>query len=243
VRDVPRIRRINREDETAEIVNEKGVVLFFYADKDSYIEVYIPSYQKYEPEADAETSSENWGNLKLHLLDMAPWQFYSSWTPMEAGQGASDVKYEEDEDGNTRVIANVAYGRRWFLAFMRLMWQEILVPEDYSAKRAERRRWEAIDKKLPLDGGVKVLKLRRIADLSGGADHDDEDSEFHWKLDHRIQVRPFWRNQFYPSLGPARLPDGSVNPNSHRLIYIDTHYRGPEFAALVEKYSITEVTR
>jgi hypothetical protein len=124
--------------------------------------------------------------------------------------------------------------RRWFLAFMRLCWQEIIVRHPTHASRAETRRWYRAKKPI-LD--YTVLRLRRVVDPlyktpGGGV-----------SLDIRIRVRGHWRRQYYPALGHARNPDGTMNPDSHRLIWIEPFWRGPEDAPLGPLHSATSVVR
>jgi hypothetical protein len=68
-----------------------------------------------------------------------------------------------------------------------------------------------------------VLRLRRQYDPAGMPETGTG-----LPLDRRQLVRAHWTRQWYGSLGPARLPDGSMNPESHRLVWIEAYWRGPE---------------
>jgi len=158
-------------------------------------------------------------------LEVAPWTFGKSWEGRNSPVSAPGF-----------VPMPVAYERRWFLAFMRLMWQQIIVRRPHHPDRAERRRWERLAKRKELLD-YTVLRLRREVDpnyrpMGPGL-----------PLDHRVVVRGHWKQQFFPSLGEARLPDGTMNPESHRQIWIERHIRGHEFLPLGAEHSATSVVR
>ena len=115
----------------------------------------------------------------------------------------------------------MAYMRRWFYAFMRLCWQKVVVPQRQTPKRGEGRRWERQAKRKELLD-YTVLRLRRLSDPGYTS------SGLGVPLDHRVLVRHHWKQQYFPSMGPARLEDGSMNPHSHRWTWIEAHWRGPE---------------
>lgn len=198
-----------------------GLSIFLYTTGDDYATTYLGSLTDaglplpYEAE-DVEAE----GLLQMECI---PWRFGVGW-------GARDeVAYRPGT-----VPHPVAMQRRWFLAFMRLMWQEIIVRRTEHHSRAETRRWERFRKPI-LD--YTVLRLRREVDPlyntpGGGV-----------SLDHRIRVRGHWRRQHYPSLGDARNNDGTMNPLSHRLVWIEPHWRGPEDAPLGPLHSATSVVR
>jgi hypothetical protein len=198
-----------------------GLSVFLYTNKDDYTEHYMRTlteaglplpYEADEVEAE--------GLLQMECI---PWRFGVEW-------GARDeVAYRPGT-----VPHPVAMQRRWFLAFMRLMWQEIIVRHPAHVGRNETRRWMRA-KKPVLD--YTVLRLRREVDPlyktpGGGV-----------SLDMRIRVRGHWRHQYYPALGHARNPDGTMNPESHRLIWIEPFWKGPEDAPLGPLHSATSVVR
>jgi len=158
-------------------------------------------------------------------IEVIPWRFGRPWTVR------NEVGYRPGT-----LPSSVAYQRRWFLAFMRLMWQEIVVRHRDDPKRATVRQWERLAKRKPLLD-YTVLKLRR--------EHDPVHHETGTgtPLDHRVRVRPHWRRVHVKSLGPARLPDGSMNPETHRLVYIEAHWRGPEEGPIGAMHSATSFTR
>ena len=101
-------------------------------------------------------------------------------------------------------------------------------------ERPVRRRWERAGRK---DAEFVVLRLRRITDPFYRSEGTGVG------LDKRIKVRGHWRRQYFPSLGHARHADGTMNPASHRLVWIDEHWRGPEDAPLGPLHHATSVVR
>jgi hypothetical protein len=219
------VRAIGWNSEPA-IWNEKGqasipgVSVFFYTTNDDYATGFYHTMTEagLEPPFLPEEAADG-----LIPLEVIPWCFGVSWEPRE------EVGYRPGT-----VPTPIAMQRRWFLAFMRLMWQEIIVRHPQSVGRAESRRWMRA-KKPVLD--YTVLRLRREVDPlyktpGGGV-----------ALDMRIRVRGHWRHQYYPSLGEARHADGTMNPESHRLIWIEPFWKGPEDAPLGPLHSATSVVR
>lgn len=165
--------------------------------------------------------------MTLVPLDVIPWRFDTPWRP-------------RDEIGPFvpgTVPTPVGHERRWFLAFMRLMWQEIIVSRPHHPNRAEQRRWDRLaGRKMLLD--YTTLRLRRIVDPAAASLTGTG-----VPLDHRVLVRGHWRRQWVQSLGPARNPDGSWNDQSHRLVWIEQHWRGPEDGPIGAMGHATAVTR
>lgn len=136
--------------------------------------------------------------------------------------------------------------RQIVVTLFRLIWQHILVEDDHFP-RAEQRRIDRIAAKrrrLPEDGEeIKVRHLRRLEHEYEPTPRDDVDAEHEGHaLTYRIIVRGHPREQYYPSLGPARV-DGQWNAASHRKIWISPHIRGPEDSPLVLKHSLDAVVR
>ncbi len=133
--------------------------------------------------------------------------------------------------------------RQLVVTLFRLIWQHILV-EDTHFSRPENRRIARIarkHKRFSDDGEeIKVRHLRRLEQEYEPTPRD-EPGESH-PLTYRIIVKGHPRDQYYPSLGPARV-DGKWNPESHRKIWIAPHIRGPEDAPLVLKHSLDVVVR
>jgi hypothetical protein len=125
------------------------------------------------------------------------------------------------------------------VTLFRLMWQRIIAPEPYFPKRAEMRRADRFRGKLPLDGErYKVVHLRRYEGLwQTEPVHRGERGPMRYK----VIVRGHPRNQYYPSLGPARNPDGTWNEDSHRTIWIDPHMRGD--GVLILKHAVSAIIR
>jgi len=129
--------------------------------------------------------------------------------------------------------------RRWFGVLMRLIWQRVLAPEQWKPTRPLARRMNRV-RKLPLDGeAIKVTHLRRYE-----PGWETEPSEYHGErgpLMHTVVVKGHWRDQHYPSLGPARTGSGDWNEASHRRIWIDPHFRGE--GPILMKHNLTAIVR
>lgn len=200
----------------------RGVTLFLYSTgqdtRDGYIREYLESGR--DP---SQVDMKGVGPHEFLPVDVVPWSFDVEWTTRDTpGYIARTLP------------GPPAYERRWFLALMRLMWQQTIRRHRPEVKRAESRRWARF-KRPNLD--YCVLRLRRIdnpwqAPTGTGV-----------PLGHQVLVRGHWRNQYHPSLGPARLPDGSQDPMTHRLTWIEPHWRGPEDAPLGALHHATAVVR
>ena len=226
----------------------EGVVLYFYTDGQTYQDIYVPELNRLKLNDSMGAESLAPRIPGLMALDVMPWKFGRQWRPAMPEEMLDDdgeLRSDLDLNRDHMVVYNVGAARVWALTFFRLMWQELVLSDMWRPSRAERRRWDRLDHSMPEDGGVKVLRLRKIArPADEHFDHEaDETDERRWKLDYRYPVRPHWRRQHYATLGPARLDDGSMNPESHRLIYIDEQIRGPEWGPLIERHNITTVTR
>ena len=203
----------------------RGVTIFFYTTAKDYEEGYyrslIASGRKapYEPEDVAE------GFIPIEVL---PWTFDVPW----------DARHSVGYIPGT-VPAAIAYERRWFFAFQRLMWQQIIVHRrDATIKRPQMRRWARLAERKPLLD-YTVLRLRRVVDPLYEAQLTGTGTP----LDHRVLVRGHWRNQYVPSLGPARDAQGNQIPETHRLIWIEPHWRGPEDGPIGAMEWATSVVR
>jgi len=129
---------------------------------------------------------------------------------------------------------------RYLVALLRLMWQRVLRPDDWHPPRAMKRRFER-HRPIPEDGAeVKVVHLRRTEPGWGDPAPVDTGAE-RPGLRYTTPVRAHPREQWYPSLGPARLPDGSWNEASHRTIWIEAFLRGQ--GPLIRKHGLTAVVR
>lgn len=206
-----------------------GVSLFLYTTPQDYQEGYVASclaagiqvhgFDEHGfPEGD-------WGNLVFMPMDVIPWAFGAEWTT-------------RDEVGYTpgTVPGPVGYERRWFYAFMRLCWQQIIVSHRPERKRQQHRQWERMAKRKELLD-YTVLRLRRVVDPNYVPSGEGT------PLDHRVKVRAHWKYQYVWGLGPARLPDGTANPVNHRWIWIESHWRGPEDGPIGAMHSATSVVR
>lgn len=194
-----------------------GINFFLYSDPDSYNEVYAPAIEAAEGYPATRASGH-----RLMAIEFNPWGFGTIWS----NGGHSFSTHDQ------QILSSVAYMRRWFLSLMRLLWQEILDPEVIRPDRPAKRRMERLS--WSGQGDVKVLRLRRVYRPEHEADDGEERS---WVLNHRYICRGHWRNQWYPSLGPAG------DPEAHRMIWIMPHVRGPEDRPLIVKHAVTSVVR
>jgi hypothetical protein len=233
---------LDRDSDAPDKPTDVGVVLIPFTDPESFTEYFLGSLE-------AKTllggnRIEDWSNAlqrPMWMIDCMPWQFGMPWDNKRATTTVSygDEGFERVDTGHTMETTMIGRMRRWFLAFCRLTWQTLIVAEDLRPSRAERRRYERAGKTLE-DGYIKVLRLRR---RERPLVTSEEDEEREWTLNHRIIVRGHWRRQWYRSMGAARRDDGSQNPESHRLVWIEPHIRGPEDRPLVIGASVSEVIR
>jgi len=183
-----------------------GIVLFAYTTPEDMRAIYEPAMRATVENADL--TDPGWPNGLLIPSDVLPWRFGVDW-----GERPTIVH----EPGF--VSSSVGWLRRWFLTFGRWVWQQHLIPSGerplrHAVKRMERQTSRAAD--------VVVLRLasrlRRYGtdDIPAGT------------LDARVAVAGHWRRQWFRSLGPAYLDDGEWSPESHRVIWIDPHFRGPD---------------
>ena len=166
------------------------------------------------------------------VVDFSGWSFGSPW-----GDGGWN-NWRELPEGE--VHSSSAQIRRWLLAYFRWTWTRIIVPTIHRPSRAERRRGLRAGLSMG-DGYIKVMRLRREVEHTERFDRGEESDGFHF--DHQWMVRGHWRRQHYKSLGPARLPDGSFNRESHRLVWIDSHLSGNPFGPLVIGHNVTAAVR
>ena len=159
---------------------------------------------------------------------MIPWRFGVEWSPRD-----DDINYHIPGT----VPSPVAFQRRWFFAFMRLCWQEIIVRHATHEPRQAHRRWERFAKRKELLD-YTTLRLRRIVDPYYTP------TGMGLPLDHRVKVRAHWHYAYCSSLGgPARLPDGTMDPATHRLVWIESYWKGPEDGPIGAMHPATSVTR
>lgn len=136
-------------------------------------------------------------------------------------------------EGNEVTVGGRPTGADWWWKTIqttwRLMQQHITVRSYEQSPRSQRREAQRLD--VSGDQTV-VIRLRRESSSTNGT----PTTEMHYS--HRFVVGwpdGFWRSQHYPSLGPAKLPDGTSDPNTHRQIWIAPFEKGPEGAPLIIK--------
>lgn len=209
----------------------EGIVLINYTTSPDYDAIFVPRVNALGIEAaPGETAEDDVWPVEYH-----PWAFGAEWDQVD----------KMGLQGQGKIVSPVAYHRRWMLTLFRVMWQRIVHADHWQPTRQVRRGFDRSAKAKPtkLDGeGYSVLVLRRFQEStpeSRGESSDWAD----WPHPYRIPVSPHWRRQHYPSLGSARLGDGSWNHESHRLVFIARHARGPEHLPIQERHSVTAVVR
>ena len=113
-------------------------------------------------------------------LEVIPWRFGVEWTARR--------RRRQLPRRRARCRLPVAYQRRWFFAFMRLCWQEIIVRHTTHEPRHNHRRWERLAQR------KDAARLHDAAAAAGGRP-DYEPSGMGVPLDHRVKVRAHWRRQ------------------------------------------------
>ena len=203
-----------------------GVTLFLYTTPDDYINGYVKQVQAIGRETVDPAGREDVEGPFLPV-EVIPWRFGVEWSPRD-----DDINYHVPGT----VPSPVAFQRRWFFAFMRLCWQEIIVRHTTHEPRQAHRRWERFAKRKELLD-YTTLRLRRVVDPFY------KPTGMGVPLDHRVLVRAHWHRAHCSSLGPARLPDGTMDPATHRLVWIEAYWKGPEDGPIGPMHPATSVTR
>jgi hypothetical protein len=103
---------------------------------------------------------------------------------------------------------NTLHEVRWIYAAMHMMSQKLATERTHRADRGTRRRVER--EKMPSDGMIRVVTLRRMEEAREVESHGDVDWQWRWV------VGGHWRNQYFPSTG------------EHKKVYIDSYVKGPD---------------
>lgn len=195
-----------------------GVALMLYVAHEDWVDVYVPLLQELVAETVPAENIQQGAELGIYMSDFSGWAYERPW------------------DGFHETVQSV---RRFMLAYWRWTWQRILVTDDETPNRPLRRMQERIRFR-PEDGHIKVLRLRRA---ERPRTDDDGEGDGGYASDYQWIVRGHKRRQWYPSLGPARKPDGSFNEASHRLIYIEPHTSGNPNGPLIVGHNVTTAVR
>ena len=201
---------------------QPGVSIFCYTTKEDYEEGFYRTGQ--EAGLDYIFGPEMVESDRMIPLEVIPWCFGVNWTARET------AAYEPGT-----VPIPVAQERRWFMAFMRLCWQEIVVRRVHRPARPDRRRWERLAKGKLLD--YSVLHLRREVDPNYKPKYTGT------ALNYRRYTRGYKMRVHLKKMGPARLSDGRMDPSTHRLIWIEPYWSGPEDGPLGPTHKATSVVR
>ena len=214
-----------REDAIFSNVDQQfhaGVSIFLYTTAEDYeagfyrTALEAGSDKVYEPSLVADN-----GVIPVEVI---PWSFGVPWA------GRDTAIYVPGT-----VPIPVAQERRWFMAFMRLCWQEIVVRHAHRPDRPTKRRWERLAKGKMLD--YSVLRLRREVDPTYKPKYTGT------ALTYRRYTRAHPRRVHLKSMGPARLPDGRMDPQTHRLVWVEAYWSGPEDGPLGPTHKATSVVR
>ena len=215
-----------------------GILYTCYTDADSYEAMHIPAVQKLlekDPVRGPDYIDRAMGGGKIlgtWATDFSGWAYGMDW------HRAGDAHKREDF-AKGEIHDNVAVVRRFLLAYFRWTWQRILVPQTWRPNRAQQRQSDRL-RPMPQDGYVKVMRLRRHVEMEARGETIDEST---WAYEHQWIVRRHPRRQHYPSLGPARNPDGSFNHDSHRRIWIEPYVKGNPDGPLIRGHNVTAAVR
>lgn len=210
---------------------KRGIEFLMWCDRKSYIDIYQPSIAKLGHDDVGPTGDEI--ELRFWKTDHTGWSFGTTW---KIGEEPATVDGKVvTEDGTIHELTG--QHRRWLLAFFRLYWQRILVPQTYQPTKHEKKRGMRMGRPLE-DGYIKVVRLRR--EMEAERHGSKGDGNF---FDHQFVVSAHPRRQWFKSLGPARNPDGSFNHDSHRLIWIEAHIKGPITGPLVVGQQVQALVR
>lgn len=160
----------------------------------------------------------------LWPLDVCPWRLGTPWRAGRVNMLADGVMDQ-----------TVALERQWFLTLMRFCWQRIVVTERQRLSNKASRRIELARGRPATD--YSVLRLRRVDE------RHPQETGTGLPLGYRVLTRGHKRRVWVRSLGPARNPDGSFNEASHRLVWIDEYWRGPEGAPVGPLHKSTVIVR
>ena len=207
-----------------------GLQMILYCTPQDYLDYFIATYEATRGPYPVPWEDSIAGQLKspydFYALDVLPWAFGTPWALRLSAV---------HEDG--KIVPSVAFFRRWFMTLMRFCWQEILVEGGDRLDRAATKRLLRSSKPTK---DYTVLRLRRVyvPGIYDEAEHGTGEP-----LGYRLRVRGHWKRQYCPSLGPHRLEDGTWNPESHRLMWIDPYYKGPEDGPMGPEHAATSVVR
>jgi hypothetical protein len=217
------------------MAKSKGVLYALYTDAEAMNGIYFPALRDLFP--DDWRLSEPVAPGRTLLVDVSGWSYGRTWS--RAGDGLPRDQFGVgDMDG--KIHDTVARIRRLLLTYFRMCWQRILVPTIHHPTRADWKRARRIAGPMPEPGYLKVIRLRRLVEAEERGETGQTEAmerDFAW------MVRAHPRRQWYPSLGPARLEDGSFNHDAHRLIWIEPHVKGNPDGPLVIGHSVTAMVR
>ena len=210
-----------------------GIFYVLYTDAEAFEHFYIPACNALVPEDDEEAawSLEDARQMRTWATDTSAWAFKTSWTA-----GADERPRDQYEVGE--VHSNVAWMRRWLLAYFRWTFQRIIIRTEYKPSKHESKR--AMRAGHPIEGHIKVLRLRREYEAEQRGETPESDPE---RWSYQWLVRPHPRRQHYPTLGPARNEDGSFNQDSHRQIWIESYTKGNPMGPLIVGHNVTAAVR
>ena len=215
-----------------------GIFYALYTDDEAWRTVFLPSIEQALPDEWEEFKEDYLDYTRmdrdpLWAIDTSAWSYALPWHRSE--HPSPIVAAAEGETHQT-----VGMVRRFLLALWRFQWQSILVPENHKPTRHEIKRAHRAGITLE-DGYIKVLRLRRHVEAEARGETINESDPLSY--DHSWIVRRHPRRQWFPSLGPARNPDGSFNVDSHRRIWIEPHVKGNPFVAPTIGHNITATIR
>lgn len=210
----------------------RGVILTIYSDTGITRNIVTPSLKQIAIEDGLNPDDYEMNYLpdadhSLYPTDVLAWAFAQNWCE---NPDLIAMNYNDREDV-TVVPTTISDIRKWFIAFMRFCWQELLVPRQPTNSDVSRQQRRAFERESKVDNPISVVYLRRLREEA------NEPVTLGHSLTYRVLVRGHWRNQYYPTLGPVG------DPMSHRRIWIDPHVKGPEHAPFRDLPKVTAVVR
>jgi hypothetical protein len=155
-------------------------------------------------------------NGNLVVIEMTGWQFNQMWTENDP---------VPDEAHAPHVIGpDIAGVRKFLLTMFRFMQEEIVQVSRHRLDRAARRRAERADYRIPEDGAISVVHLRRVRHMGPKG---EETREVAWS--YRFWVSGHHRHLDYLEPG--------------RTTWVRPYLKGDESLPIVLKHRVIAVHR
>ena len=160
----------------------------------------------------------------LAVVDLTGWKFEQMWSTSDKVVDQARAIWEPDTHQPHQISQNVAGMRKFLLTLLRFMQEEIIQVSRHPLSRAQKRRAEREDLKIPEDGCIITVHLRKVRYV-GEVQHTDTVKQ--WT--HRFWVEGHTRHLDYLEPG--------------RTTWVRPYVKGPEWAPLIMKERVTTVNR